>query len=167
VPGTALHLLTSADHQYHESNPLNSARLSLHSLHFVTLSFRSVGSAVQRKRNQVGASLRSRSLRARMPTDDDLHWPQPLTGHHAMPGDLNRVALKSPVRGVFCSLQPRGGKAIPAHCKPSSTCAGRTRFIPPLLREYATRCSMKRPAPAPERAERLIRVLSAREEKRP
>ena len=96
VPSTALHLLTSADHQCHESKPLNSARLSLHSLHFVTLSFRSVGSAVQRKRNQGGASLRSRSLRTRIPTDDDLHWPQPLTGHHAMPGDLNRIALKSP-----------------------------------------------------------------------
>ena len=56
VPSIALHLLTSADHQCHESNPLNSARLSLHLLYFVTLSFRSVGSAVQRKRNQVGAS---------------------------------------------------------------------------------------------------------------
>ena len=98
------------DHQCHESKPLNSARLSLHSLHFVTLSFRSVGSAVQRKRNQVGASLRSRSLWARMPTDDDLHCPQPLTAHHAMPAFYMR----------------------------SSTCAGRTRFISPLLHE-ATR----------------------------
>ena len=139
--------------QQSTNKPLNSARLS--------------DSAVQRKRNQVGASLRSRSLRARMPTDDDLHWPQPLTGHHAMPGDLNRVALKSPVGGVFCSQQARGGNATPAHCMSSSTCAGRNRFTPPLLREYATRGSMNRPAPAPERAECLIRVLSVREEKRP
>ena len=48
-------------------------------IRFTSLRFHSApsDSAVQRKRNQVGASLRSRSLRARMPTDDDLHWPQP------------------------------------------------------------------------------------------
>jgi hypothetical protein len=41
---------------------------------------------------------------------------------------LNRVALKSPACGAFCSQQVRSGKATPAHCKPSSTCAGRTCF---------------------------------------
>ena len=119
MPGTALHLLTSADHLCSESKPHNSARLSLHSQHFVTLSFRSVGSAVQRKTNQVSASLRSRSLRARMPTDDDLDCPQPLTGHHAMPGDLNRVALKSPGCGTFCSQ--------PAKLSRASTCSPLTQ----------------------------------------
>jgi len=47
------------------------------SIRFTSLRFHSAPSvcAVQRKRNQVGASLRSRSLRAHMPTDDDLHCP--------------------------------------------------------------------------------------------
>ena len=53
------------------NKPLNSARPSLHSLHslhFVTLSFRNVGNAVQRQRTCIGAVL-SASLRLPYPPD--------------------------------------------------------------------------------------------------
>ena len=118
------------------SKPLNSARHSLHSLHFVTLSFRSVGKRCSAEKNHHRRCTPLRSvcaaIRARGPTDAGPHCPQ------------------SPPA-------PDPKSQPPAHCMPSSTFAGRTRFIPPPLREYAPRSSMKRPATAPEGAERRIR----------
>jgi hypothetical protein len=118
------------------NKPLNSARQSLHSLHFVTLSFRSVGKRCSAEKNPHRRHTPLRSVcatcRARGPTDAGPHCP------HSPPA-------------------PATKSHTTAHCKPSSTFAGRTRFIPPPLREYAPRSSMKRPATAPEGAERRIK----------
>jgi hypothetical protein len=117
------------------NKPLNSARHSLHSLHFVTLSFRSVGKRCSAEKNPHRRRTPLRSVCAasqvRGPTDAGPHCPH---------------SQRAP--------NPKSHQT--AHCKPSSTFAGRTRFIPPPLREYAPRSSMKRPATAPEGAERRI-----------
>ena len=136
VPSTALHLLTSTRPPEPQTN--RSTAPANRSIRFTSLRFHSAQSvsAVQRKITLIGAALRfapfAQPCRARGPTNAGPHCPQ------------------SP-RAPDPKTNPT------AHCKPSSTFAGRTRFIPPPLREYAPRSSMNRPATAPEGAERRIR----------
>ena len=136
VPSTTLHLLISTRPPRPQAN--RSTAPAIRSIRFTSLRFHSAQSvsAVQRKRTLIGAALRfapfAQPCRARGPTDAGPHSPH-----------SPRV--------------PDSKSHQTAHCKPSSTFAGRTRFIPPPLREYAPRSSMKRPATAPEGAERRIK----------
>ena len=139
------------DHQS-TNKPLNSARQSLHSLHFVTLSFRSVDERCSAEKNPHRRCSPLRSVCAANPTTQ----PRPTPAK----APIRRRLRKSNHAGslsAFAHNQPDPKSHQTAHCKPSSTFAGRTRFIPPPLREYAPRSSMKRPATAPEGAERRIK----------
>lgn len=131
VPSTALHLLTSTRPPEPQTN--RSTAPANRSIRFTSLRFHYAQSvsAVQRKRTLIGASLRLRN-------------PAGCAGQLT----LARTAL------IPRKTNPKSQAT--AHCKPSSTFAGRTRFIPPPLREYAPRSSMKRPVTAPEGAERCI-----------
>ena len=134
VPCTALHLLTSTRPTRAQTNRSTApANRSIRFTSLRVLSAQSV-SAVQRKRTLIGAALRFAP------------FAQP-AGRAGQP-TLARTAL------IPATPDPKSQPT--AHSKPSSTCAGRTRFIPPPLREYAPRSSMKRPATAPEGAERCI-----------
>ena len=119
------------------NKPLNSTRQSLRSLHFTSLRVHCAQSvsAVQRKRTLIGAALRFAP------------FAQPV-------GRAGQLTL---ARTALIPATPDPKSQPTAHCKPPSTFVGRTRFIPPPLREYAPRSSMKRPATAPEGAERRIR----------
>jgi len=157
------------------NKPLNSARQSLHSLHFVTLSLRSVGKRCSAENNPRRRCSPLRSVCANYPTTQLRPTPAkaPIRrrlrkSNHA--GSLsafahNQLDISTPKAPHSASFRLRNLSGAPApdhkshptaHCKPSSTFAGRTRFIPRPLREYAPRSSMKRPATAPEGAERRI-----------